>query len=563
MNRCTKNKSFASKYSRPYTPTHELNVFATSTNAPSREPHAENSSKCFTRSSMKPPLTNSFVNNTFSSINRPCYDQNYSSLWSESPTALQPSAHTYGLPYYLRNTSSTSSTATSVNNELAKNGSVHKNTSVSKVDNMPADNMSADNMPIYQPNLAQIFWDRMSEPTKSFQNSYEKKCLATSKNHVNWMTTDSNNHSKVNSSNQSENVGSFVNTYHVPSQTDDILSSASSRLLDSANFLSEPTLPNLNGDLALSTISTSCIHNTGNSARHSNIQDDSLILNKFSKNTTPDTNNYYQRVNNFSAESLFSNIVSSNTGSDAKRQKNSNEYFSSPLDTNSDVGLASNTMTTTPFFHRNFENSNCSATNGSNTTSQIPTNDLHYTHYSPYNHHQHSKNCNDRVISENTIPQSASGNYKNMHSISSTNPLPFTVPIFRDPRKAELSSHNENFKIELGVQGTATVYENNADCNKSSKNMVRGEAATDAIGNFDNNYLDRSMYGTNGNAQPHSKIVFSNSSTRSKTQRRHYNHSSSVPVNINSESTNSISNTITNFNLSTICPEIDRDFLIK
>lgn len=472
--------------------------------------------KSSTATSLKPSTTNPFVNNTFANMNRPSYDQSYNSFWSENPGALQTSAHSYGFPYYLRNARGASSNSTSVNNEFGKNIS-HKNT--------PSKANST-----YQPNIGQI------------------------KHHVNWMTTDTSNQSKVNNSNQPDSIGSFVSGYQLTSQPDDILGGASSRLLESSSFLSEPALPNLNGDLALSTISGSCLHSTSTSARQSNIQDDPSKLEK----TTATDNNIYQRVNNFSAESLFSNIVANNTSPDTKRRKHSNEYFSSAQDTNSDAGFVS----TTSFFHPSFENLNCAGINGTSST----PNGLNYTHYS---HHQNSKSCNNRLNPGDT----ANGSYKNIHSFSSKNQLPFSVPVpvFRDSCRVDLGLSNQNYKNDLNGEESGTqhkffdlAYVNSDDINKPSKNMVRVEASTNALANFDSNYSDRSNYGINAQIQPDSKIMYPNSSTKSKSQVPFYNHhSSSVPANINSDHTNSISNTITNFNLSTICPEIDRDFLIK
>lgn len=512
-NRSRKSKSFPSKDSSTFAQIQDVNNFVNSINASSAVENMDNSIKC-TVSSVKTTVANPFVNNTFGNINRPCYDQSYSSFWSESPRTLQTPAHSYGLPYYLRNVPSTSSNSALINNDLAKSGN-QKNTT-----------------PKYHSN---------------------------SKNHVNWMTTDSNNHTKVNSLNQLENVGIG---YHFPSPSDEILGSASSsRFLDSSNFLSEPALPNLNGDLALSTISTSCIHGSG-SGRHSNIQDESL-LDKFDKNTVPDNGNYH-RVNNFSAESLFSNVASNNNGPDTKRQKNWNEYFSSPQETNSDLGFSSNTMQTTPFFHPSYENLNCTSTNSNSTISQIPLNGLHYTHYAQP---QNPKSCNNRHSSGTANLQSTqtiNASYKNVQSFASKTQLPFTVPVFRDSCRAEMSLHNQNYKVELSEQnkGIDSSYGNSAGVNKLSKNMPRVEAASNLLGNIDN-YLDRPTYGITGDLQPENKIMFSSGSAKSKSHTSFYNHYSSAQVNIQPEPTNSISNTITNFNLSTICPEIERDFLIK
>lgn len=495
---------------------HEVNNFVIAPNTSSRIHDMENNFKCSTATSLKPPLTNPFVSNTFANMNRPSYDQSYNSFWNENSATLQTPAHSYGFPYYIRNARSATTNSTSVNNEFGKNIS-HKNTA-----------SKANNTPTYQPNIGQI------------------------KHHVNWMTTDTSNQSKLNNPIQTDSIGSFVTGYQLPSQSDDILGVASSRLLDSSSFLSEPALPNLNGDLALSTISGSCIHSTSTSARQSNIQDDPS---KLDKNTATD-NNVYQRVNNFSAESLFSNIVSNNTSPDTKRRKHSNEYFSSAQDTNSDAGFVS----TTSFFQPTFENLNCAGINGTSST----TNGLNYTHYS---HHQNSKNCNNRPNPGDT----ANSSYKNIHNFSPKNQLPFSVPVFRDSCKPDLSLANQNYKTELNGEESGTqhkffelAYANSDDINKSSKNMARVEASTNAFANFDSNYLDRSNYGINAQLQTDSRTMYPNTSTKSKNQIPYYNHlSSSVPVNINSEPTNSISNTITNFNLSTICPEIDRDFLIK
>lgn len=518
---------------------HEGNHFTTTVNVSStKEQSIENSSKCSTTSSIKPSAANLFGSNTYPNINRPC-DESYSSLWTESPATLQTPAHTYGLPYYLRNVQSTStSSSMSAKYEFAPS-SIHKNAKqiISK----------ADNVPLYQPNLGQIFWDRKTEPTKS-QSSYEKKCSANndnvytnhSKQHVNWMTTDS----KINSANQSDSVSNFANAYHLPSQPDDI-AGASSRMIDSTNFLSESALPNLNGDLALSTISTSCIHSTGSPAKHSNMQDVS-ISNKF------DTNSYH-RVNNFSAESLFSNVVFNSTAPDSKRQKNSNEYFNNLQDTSLDVGFLSNVIpstTSTSVVHPSFETLNCSGANSLNHTS----NGLHYT---PYSQHQHPKNCNNRLNSDISNPQSVDDSYKNTYSFPSRNQLPFTVPVFRDSCRADdPNSHNQISKTNLSEPMCATQNKN--------KNMHHvGSAATNTSANFDNIHVDRLMYGFNCQIQQESKDTYSNSSPKSKNQLPLYNHSSLASVNMNSESTNNISNTITNFNLSTICPEIDRDFLLK
>lgn len=509
-----KVNSFTSKESSTYGQIHEVNNFTTPLSTSSRMQDMENSSKCSTATSLKPSVTNSFVTNTFANMNRPSYDQSYNSFWSESPATLQTPAHSYGFPYYLRNARDATSNSTSVNNnnQSAKK-TVHKNVTA-----------KPNNTPSYQPNIGQI------------------------KHHVNWMTTDTSNQPKLNNSNQPDSIGSFVAGYQLPSQSDDILGVASSRLLDSSSFLSEPALPNLNGDLALSTISGSCIHSTSTSARQSNIQDDPS---KLDKNGATD-NNVYQRVNNFSAESLFSNIATNNTSPDTKRRKHSNEYFSSAQDMNLDAGFVS----TASFFHPSFENLNCTGINGT-------PNGLNYTHYS---HHQNSKNGHNRVNPGDT----ANSSYKNIHSFSSKNQLPFSVPVFRDTCRADLSLSNQNYKAELNGEESGTqnkcfdfAYGNSDDINKSNKHMDRVDASTNALPNFDNNYLDRSNYGINAQLQSDNKVMYPNSSTKLKGQIPFYNHHASVPVNMNSEPTNSIGNTITNFNLSTICPEIDRDFLIK
>lgn len=534
LNRSTSNKSFSSKEENTCAQIHEINNFTTSTSSSSRMQNMGNNLKCSTALSIRPPVASPFVNNTFANIKRPCYEQSYNSFWSENPTALQTPSHSYGLPYYLLNAPSTCSSSTSGNNECAKS-SIYKNTT-----------SKADTMSIYQPNLAQIFWDMKTDSTKKYPTTNEYS--NHSKHHVNWMTTDSNNHSKVNNSNHPDSVGNFVNAYHHPSQAtaaaDEILVSASTRLLDSSNFLSEPTLPNLNGDLALGTISSSvsCIHSTNSSARHSNIQDDTMAY-----------NNNYQRVNNFSAESLFSSTVSNNTGPDTKRQKNSNEYFSSAPEVNANVGCLSNTMPTTSFFHPSFENLNYFSTNGSTSMSQMPSNDLHYT--------QNVKNCSKQLNSGITNPQSANDSYKNIHSLPSKSQSPFTALDSCQNNKTDLAEHEQAPAAENRTFDSA--YANSADFNKLSKNMLREETDTNTLGHFDNSFSNRSTYGINGQLQPHNKIIYSNNPSKSKSQMSFYNHSSSAPVNINLESTNSTSNAITNFNLSTICPEIDRDFLIK
>lgn len=514
LNRSSKSKSFPPKDSSTFAQIQDVNNFVNPINASSAVQNMDNSLKC-AAASVKATVANPFVKNTFGNINRPCYDQSYSSFWSESPRTLQTPAHTYGLPYYLRNVPSASSNSALVNNDLTKSSN-QKNTT-----------------PKYQSN---------------------------SKNHVNWMTTDSNSHTKVNSLNQLENAGI---AYHFPSQSDEILGgSSSSRFLDSSNFLSEPALPNLNGDLALSTISTPCIHGSG-SARHSNIQDDSL-LDKFDKISVPDNSNCH-RVNNFSAESLFSNAASNNNGPETKRQRNWNEYFSCPQDTNSDLGFSSNAMQTTPFFHPSYENFNCTTSNSSSTTSQIPLNGLHYTHYSEP---QSPKSCNNRHSSGTANSQAThttNASYKNVQSLSSKTQLSFTVPVFRDSCRAELSLQNQNYKTGLGEQNKSmdSSYGNSAGVNKLSKTTPRLEAASNLLVNFDNNYLDRPIYGITGDLQAENKIMFSSGSTKSRSQTSFYNSYSSAQVNIQPEPTNSIGNTITNFNLSTICPEIERDFLIK
>lgn len=532
MNHVMKMKPFSSIQ------THEGNNLTTTVNAASTKVQSmENSSKCSTAASVKPSAASLFGSNAYPNINRPSYES-YNSLWTESPATLQTPAHTYGLPYYLRNVQSTSSSSISAKYEFAPS-SINKNTKQTIT--------KADNVPLYQPNLGQIFWDRKTELTKS-QNPFEKKCSGYndnvysnhSKQHVNWMTTDF----KISSANQSENVSNFANAYHIPSQPDDI-AGASSRMIDSINFQPEPVLPHLNGDLALSTISTSCIHSTGSPAKLSNIQD-VAISNKF------DTNSY-QRVNNFSAESLFSNVVINSTATDLKRQKNSNEYFSSLHDTSLDVGFVPNTIpstTSTSVLHSSFENLNCPGSNSINHTS----NGLHYT---PYSQHQNPKNCINRLSSDISNPQSVDNSYKNTHSYLSRSQLPFTVPVFRDScRTDDPSSHNEIRKTNLNDPMSATQ-------NKNKNIHHVSSAGTNTSANFDNTPLDRLMYGFNCQIQPESKDMYSNSLTKSKNQLPLYNHSSLASMNMNSESTNSISNTITNFNLSTICPEIDRDFLLK
>lgn len=542
LNRSTKHK-FSSRDSSACAQIQEVNNCATHVNASPIVRNTEKRFKFSAVSPIKPSMANPFANNTFTNIKIPSYDQSYSSFWSENSTAFQNAAHSYGLPYYLRNAPNTSPSSTPISNECEKS-SIYKNIT-----------SKADTMPIYQPNQSQMLWDKRTEPAKKC--SLTSGHLNHSKHLVNWMTTDSNNHSKGNISTPPDSIGSFMNAYHFPSQADDVLVNTSSRLLDSSsNFISEPTLPNLNGDLALGTISasTSCIQSTGNTARHLNIQVDTL---------TDNTN--YQRVNNFSAESLFSNVVPNNIGPDTKKTKHSNDYFRSPQDINSDVGYVSNAIPAKSFLPPNFESINCSTTIGNTFISQMPSNGLHYTHYSI---HQNEKTCNNRINSGITNRQLANDINKNkINNFSSKSQLSFAVPVFRDCFGTDLGLANVNYKTEFGEQIRNKCfdlpYTNNTDADKPNKNLISEEATTNIPENFVDKYSDRSTYATHGQLHTENKAIYLNSSTKSKSQIPCYNHSSSVPVNINPETTNTISSTITNFNLSTICPEIDRDFLIK
>lgn len=577
--RSHKNKIFHSKSSIPCAQKHDVNNFNSSfstmglglqppenslkyssaiviTSERSVEPYTTTESADM-REKLKPPVSNRFINNTFANMNRPCYDQSYSSFWSESPTSLQNSSQSYGLPYYLRNSSSTSASTTAFPNELEKSG-IHKNSTT-----------KTDNSHMYQQNLSQ--WDRKIESSKISQNLYEKKCTSTneysnqSKPHVNWMTSDSDNHFKVNSSSLPDAVSNLVNTYHHPLHTDENLGCVSSRMLDSSCFVPDPVLPNLNGDLALSTIAAPFTHSTNTSARSSNIQDDSLT-NSSSKNSIPDNNNY-QKTNSFSAEALFSTITSNNTGSDSKRQKMSSEYFNSSQNINSNVGFVSNAMTNTAYFPPSFENLSCTVTNTCSSTSQKPPNNIRYPNYS---HQQNIRSCNERNNSHSTNTstqlQSTNTSYKNAHNISSKVQLPFSVPVFLDTCRFDPSLHNQMLNQHGSTTQTKifddSLCANGGNFNKLNKMIDTSLSASNLEQNNGHSHLDRSSYGNNGQ-QSDNKIIYSNSaSSKSKSQFPFYNHSFSLPVNsANADST--ISNTITNFNLSTICPEIDRDFLIK